>query len=113
MLRGNLDRVFRRKSWNTWNNSELFRQLEPNSDALRNALSVLNVVVNFVVQIAGLPDVHHDFGCFRKLRDGQADQLRAEVRLRLDLLPAGQRIRHLRAALGWTQRMAAVELGIV
>jgi DNA-binding transcriptional regulator YiaG len=36
----------------------------------------------------------------------------AELRRRLQLMPSGQRIRNLRLALGWTQWVAAAQLGI-
>lgn len=56
--------------------------------------------------------VSADSGWVQQLRDEQAAQFRAEVLRRLCLMPSGQRIRNLRAILGWTQRMAATQLGV-
>ena len=44
--------------------------------------------------------------------DEQAVQLKAELLDRLFVMPSGQRIRNLRAAFGWTQEMAALQLGV-
>jgi DNA-binding XRE family transcriptional regulator len=42
----------------------------------------------------------------------QAAKLKAELRFQLQVMPSGQRIRTLRAVLGWTQRQIATELAI-
>ncbi len=53
-----------------------------------------------------------DFTWIQQLHDEQAARFKAELWRRLQLMPAGQRIRNLRSILGWTQRMAAAQLGI-
>ena len=53
-----------------------------------------------------------DFAWVQELRDELAAQFKAELRRRLQVLPSGQRIRSLRTVLGWTQSMAAEQLGI-
>ncbi len=53
-----------------------------------------------------------DFAWVQHLRGEQAVHFKAELRRRLQVMPSGLRIRNLRALLGWTQRMAAVQLGI-
>jgi DNA-binding XRE family transcriptional regulator len=53
-----------------------------------------------------------DFAWVQELRDEQVAQFKSKLLRRLDLVPAGQRIRNLRAVLGWTQRAAALQLGI-
>jgi DNA-binding XRE family transcriptional regulator len=53
-----------------------------------------------------------DSAWVQQLRNEQGTQFKAEVLRRLQLMPGGQRIRNLRAVLGWTQRTAAAQLGI-
>jgi DNA-binding XRE family transcriptional regulator len=54
-----------------------------------------------------------DFAWVQELRDEEAAQFKSKWLRRLDLVvPSGQRIRNLRAVLGWTQRTAALQLGI-
>jgi len=53
-----------------------------------------------------------DFAWAQELRSEHAAGFRNELLRRLDFRPSGERIRTLRAVLGWTQRTAAVNLGI-
>lgn len=53
-----------------------------------------------------------DFAWIQAWHDKQAAKLKAELRFQLEVMPSGQRIRTLRAVLGWTQRMAAEQLEI-
>ena len=46
------------------------------------------------------------------LRPEEKAQRREELDRRLDALTSGQRIFHLRTSLGWSQRQAALELGV-
>jgi DNA-binding XRE family transcriptional regulator len=56
--------------------------------------------------------VNADLAWIQQLRGEQSTQFKAEVLRRLQLMPGGQRVRCLRAVLGWTQRVAADQLGI-
>ena len=53
-----------------------------------------------------------DFEWMQTWRDEQAAKLKTELRFQLKVMPPGQRIRTLRAVLGWTQRRIAMELGV-
>ena len=53
-----------------------------------------------------------DFAWVRTLREGHEGWFRAEFWTRLEAMPAGPRIRHLRRVFGWTQKRAADELGV-
>jgi len=53
-----------------------------------------------------------DFAWVQELRSEHAAGFRNELLRRLDFRPPGERIRTLRAVLGWTQRTAGEELGI-
>jgi DNA-binding XRE family transcriptional regulator len=53
-----------------------------------------------------------DFAWIQAWHDEQAVQLKTELLHRLFVMPSGPRIRNLRAALGWTQEMAALRLGV-
>ena len=48
----------------------------------------------------------------KTLRDEEAELFQSKLWRRLQVVPCGERIRNLRAILGWTQRTAAVHLGI-
>src|SRR5262249_36212827 len=48
----------------------------------------------------------------QEIRNRQATVLRVELYRHLETLTAGQRIRMLRRARGWTQERAALELGV-
>jgi len=53
-----------------------------------------------------------DLAWVRNLQGEQNARFKVELKLRLAQMPSGQRIRFLRAVLGWTQGRAARELGI-
>jgi DNA-binding XRE family transcriptional regulator len=53
-----------------------------------------------------------DFAYKQAWGSKRAEQNPAELLQQLRLTPPGQRIRNLRVVLGWTQAMAAVQLGI-
>ena len=53
-----------------------------------------------------------DWAWVQDLRDAPSAEFKAELWRRLQLMPSGQRIRNLRNILGWTQSMAAGQLGI-
>jgi DNA-binding XRE family transcriptional regulator len=53
-----------------------------------------------------------DFAWVRSLREGHEGWFRADFWTRLESMPAGPRIRHLRRVLGWTQQRIADELGV-
>jgi DNA-binding XRE family transcriptional regulator len=53
-----------------------------------------------------------DFSSVRQPRDDQAAGFKKELQRRVEVMPSGQRIRNLRDALGWTQRVAAKELRV-
>ena len=53
-----------------------------------------------------------DFAWVQELRDEEAELFQSKLWRRLQVVPCGERIRNLRAILGWTQRTAAVHLGI-
>ena len=53
-----------------------------------------------------------DFAWVQELRDEEAELFQSKLWRRLQVVPCGQRIRNLRAILGWTQRTAAAQLGI-
>jgi DNA-binding XRE family transcriptional regulator len=46
------------------------------------------------------------------LREQESARLKEEMCGRLNSLTPGQRIRHLRLVMGWSQRRAAAEMGI-
>lgn len=48
----------------------------------------------------------------RQWREQESARLKEELLWTLDSLSGGQRIRYLRRCLGWTQEMAAVQLGV-
>jgi len=58
------------------------------------------------------PPLVGDFAWIDAWHAEQATKLRAELQRRLQAMPSGQRIRNLRALLGWTQHRAALELGV-
>ena len=58
------------------------------------------------------PTQPSDFAWVRDLRDGHEGWFRADFWTRLESMPAGSRIRHLRRVLGWTQQRIANELGV-
>jgi hypothetical protein len=53
-----------------------------------------------------------DWAWVQDLRNEQSAEFRAELRRRLQVLPSGRRIRHIRSILEWTQHRVAVELGV-
>jgi DNA-binding transcriptional regulator YiaG len=53
-----------------------------------------------------------NFAWVQELRSEQATGFKKELLRRLDTRPSGERIRTLRAVVGWTQRRAAMELEI-
>ena len=53
-----------------------------------------------------------DSSWVQDLRDEQAAQFKVALKRHLESMPSGQRIRLLRTVCGWTQRQAAIQLGI-
>src|SRR5215469_8733661 len=53
-----------------------------------------------------------DLAWVQEFRDEEAELFQSKLWRRLQVVPCGERIRNLRAILGWTQRTAAVHLRI-
>jgi DNA-binding XRE family transcriptional regulator len=66
----------------------------------------------FLSHCAILAHLSPDTGLVQVQEDGENATLKADLSRRLHALGSGQRIRHLRRALRWTQREAAAEVGI-
>jgi len=66
----------------------------------------------FLSHCAILAHLSPDTGLVQVQEDEENATLKADLSRRLHALGSGQRIRHLRRALRWTQREAAAEVGI-